>query len=298
MSKIHGYFDAEFLRRLEGLHLLAKRLAERGPAGGRLSRALGDGLEFVDHRAYTPGDDVRFLDWLCYARMEKLLVRLFHRHSESDVAILLDTSASMAGDGGMKKFDAARRIAAALAYVAVGAGRRVLAQPFGEALGASMKSARDRAKLLPLLEFLDTLTPAGATNLAACAHDFAQRTRNVGAVILISDLLDAGEELSPALASLHSTRRELAVLQMIDPQDASPQPAGAVELKHAENGLRVRVDVTAEICERYTSAWREFCQSLQHTCRARQAIHVPIDVETPLETVILQILRQSGVVGR
>jgi len=297
MTQIHRYFDAEFLRRLEGLHLLAKRLAERGFAGGKLSHALGDGLEFVDHRAYTPGDDVRFLDWRYYARREKLLVRLFHRHSESDVAILLDTSASMGVGGAKNKFDVARRMAAVLTYVAAGAGRRVIAQPFSEELGTSMKSARDRAKILPLLEYLDTFTPDGVTQLGSCARTFAQCTRNVGTVILISDLLDATADLAPALVSLHSTQRAVIVLPMIDPQDASPQPAGAVELMHAESARRMQVDVTAEICERYASVWREFRQAIEHTCRARQAMYVPVDVDSPFETLILQTLRRSGVVG-
>ena len=291
---LHSYFDAEFFRRLEGLHLLAKRLAERAPVGGRLSRALGDGLEFADHRAYTPGDDVRFLDWPYYARMEKLLVRLFHRHSENDVAVLLDTSASM-GAGGAGAFGYARRVAAALAYIAVGGGRRVIVQPFAETLGTPMRSARDRAKLLPLLEFLDTLTPAGTTRMESCVRNFAQRMRNVGTVILISDLLDAADDLGRMLASLDSTRRDVIVLQVIDPREANPAPAGVVQLQHAETGRGLSVDLTADLCERYVAVWREFVAGLEHTCRARGAIYVSTSVDSPFDRLILHTLRRAGV---
>ncbi|MCK4601697.1 MAG: DUF58 domain-containing protein, partial [Phycisphaerae bacterium] len=119
-KRTYEFFDEAFLARLERLHLIAKRMAARGPSGPRRSRRLGDGLEFADHRAYAPGDDIRFIDWPYYARMERLLLRLFHEHSESDVAILFDASASMAPGGVMEKFDYARRAAAALAYVAMG----------------------------------------------------------------------------------------------------------------------------------------------------------------------------------
>jgi uncharacterized protein (DUF58 family) len=288
------YFDAEFMRRLEGLHLIAKRLSERAPVGGRMSHALGDGLEFADHRAYTPGDDVRFFDWPYYARMEKLLVRLFHRHSENDVVVLLDTSASMSA-GGAGKFDYVRRVAAALAYVTVGGGRRVTVQPFAETLGQPIRSARDRAKILPLLEFLDSLTPAGTTALDSCARNFSRRAKNVGTVILLSDLLDASDELSPALASLDSARRDVMVLHAIDPQDAAPAPVGVVHLKHAEADQSLCLHLTPALCERYAAAWREYCTGLEHACRARNAIYVPTPTDEPFERLILQTLRCAGV---
>ncbi|RPI63335.1 MAG: DUF58 domain-containing protein, partial [Planctomycetaceae bacterium] len=77
----HAFVDERFLARLERLALIAKRLAAQG-VGPRRSRRLGDGLEFADHRDYSPGDDPRFIDWPYYARMEKLLLRLFHEHGE------------------------------------------------------------------------------------------------------------------------------------------------------------------------------------------------------------------------
>ncbi|MBN1942962.1 MAG: DUF58 domain-containing protein [Phycisphaerae bacterium] len=289
-----AYFDAAFLRRLESLRLIAKRLADRAPAGGQLSRTLGDGLEFADHRAYTPGDDVRFLDWPYFARMEKLLVRLFHRHSESDVAILLDASASMAA-GGPGKFDHVRRVVAALAYVAVGGGRRVVVQPFAEVPGRAIRSARDRARLLPFLDSLAALHPRGQTALGVCVRDFVRRTRNVGTVFLVSDLLDAEADLPAALASLDSTRRDVVVLHAFSPLDAAPTPIGAVQLRHAETGRSEPMDITAVLCERYAAAWGEFRSALEHTCRARQATYIPAPTDAPFERLLLHTLRRAGV---
>ncbi|MBN1553988.1 MAG: DUF58 domain-containing protein [Phycisphaerae bacterium] len=290
-----SYFDSAFLRRLEGLHLLAKRLADRAPAGGRMSRALGDGLEFVDHRAYTPGDDVRFLDWRYFGRLEKLLVRLFHHHNETDVAILLDTSASMTA-GGWEKFDCARRVAAALSYIAVGGGRRVIVQPFAETLGRSVLSARDRAKILPLLEFLDTLQPAGATALETCARTFLRQRRNIGTLFLISDLLDAENDLPRALDHWNPARRDVVVLHTFSRLDASGAPTGATQLQHAETDAFLRLNVTEALRQRHAAAWRDSCANLDHTCRCRQALFVSLPAEAPFEKLLLQTLRRAGVV--
>ena len=98
-SRKDRLFDKQFLARLQQLHLIAKRLTARGAGGARRSRRIGDGLEFADHRSYEAGDDIRFIDWPYYARMEKLLLRLFHQRNEADVIILLDVSASMAPGG-------------------------------------------------------------------------------------------------------------------------------------------------------------------------------------------------------
>src|SRR5512140_2366958 len=102
-SRRYSFCDEDFLARLERLHLVAKHVASRWSAGQRRSHRMGDGLEFADHRDYAGGDDIRFIDWPFYARMEKLLLRLFHEHSESDVAIMLDASGSMSPGAAVEK---------------------------------------------------------------------------------------------------------------------------------------------------------------------------------------------------
>src|SRR5215212_6431099 len=119
-------FDPQFLARLEDLALVARRRRAGAGAGQAGGRKLGDGLEFADHREYVPGDELRYLDWHAYARLGRLFIRMFHQHTDRVVHILIDCSASMesgAGEGragtAPSKFDHARRIAAALAYLAL-----------------------------------------------------------------------------------------------------------------------------------------------------------------------------------
>ena len=294
------FFDREFLARLEQLHLIAKRLSARPAAGRQRSRRMGDGLEFADHRAYAAGDDIRFIDWPYFARMEKLLLRMFHEHSEADVAILLDCSASMAPPGrasGPEKFQYARRAAAALAYVAMGSGQRVILQPFADRPGPRMHTGRNRAQVLEVLTFLRGLSAGGTTDLAGCAEQFARRAAAPAAVLIISDLLDCPRQLADALAQLRLAGHDVTVLHLLSPHDAEPQLAGPVLLRQAETGCEMNLHVSDELLESYRARWDEFTGGCRAACRAREATYVAARTDLPFEKLILHTLRAAGVLG-
>jgi uncharacterized protein (DUF58 family) len=297
MDRTGDFRDSAFLRRLEGLHLAAKRLAVSSAAGLCRSRAVGDGLEFADHRAYAPGDDIRFLDWRYAARMEKWLLRRFHRHSESDVAVLLDTSASMSA-GGAEKFRHAQRLAAALAYVAVGGGRRAVVQTFADELGPSYRSARDRSKFLPLLEFLASLQTGGRTAMAACARRFDRTAVDVGTVILISDLWECAADLPEALLRLGREGRDVVVLHAYGRRDAEPSLVGALVLRDAESGREMNVADGESLRQSYLWAWRDHCNALESACRRRETTYLPVADDAPFERAVLQALLRAGVLER
>ncbi len=272
--------------------MLAKRLTTGRQAGVHRARAVGDGLEFADHRAYSAGDDPRFIDWPYYARMEKLLLRLFHVHSESDVAILLDTSASMAAGTG-ERFAQALRIAAALAYIGMGSGRRVLLQPFGHTLGPSLRTPRSREGLFEVIAFLQALTPAGKTDLAAATRRFAAAPGNCDAVMLLSDCYDCGEPLAESLAMLQSP----VLLHVFGPGDAQPELSGPLQLRDAESGREQAVDASPALRESYQAEWARWRQAIEHTCREREAVYVAATTDMPFEKLIFTTLQRAGIVG-
>ena len=290
-------FDEEFLARLQRLHLIAKRLTARGASGSRRSRRLGDGLEFADHRSYAPGDDIRFIDWPYYARMERLLLRLFHERSEADVAILLDVSTSMAPDGAMGKFDYARRAAAALAFVAMGGLERVIVQPFAAGLSRPLRTGRNRGQILEVLDFLAALEPGGRTHLRRSVEAFAGRMDGPATVLLLSDLLDCGEELSDALAELRGRGCDVTVLHVFSPLDASPELRGAIRLQHAETGETMLLQVTDEIRASYRRRWEKFGAALARTAASRGATYVAAASTVPFEQLVLRTLRRAGVLA-
>jgi len=294
---VNNLFDDAFLRKLEQLHLLAKRLAAHGSAGRRRAKRLGDGLEFADHRDYSAGDDLRFVDWSYYARMEKLLLRLFHEHSEGDVCILMDCSASMAASGqdSHATFAYALRVAAALAYVAMGGLERVTIQPFAEDLTQPLRTGRNRGQILAVLDYLGGLTPAGKTQLARSAERLARQGGPRGTVILISDLLDCSEELAQACMHLQAGN-DLVVLQIFGPADARPVIEGQMVLQQAETGQELALEVTPELLASYSQQWEAFRRACEHTVVGRGGTYLAAATDTPFEDLVLKTLRRAGVI--
>lgn len=289
----YEFCDESFLRRLERLHLIAKRRRWRETHGVRRSRRLGDGLEFADHRSYFPGDDIRFVDWPYYARMERLLLRLFHQHSDTEVAILLDCSASMDDDG--EKFNAARKIVTAMAYVAMGGLDRILVAPVAEGLGRPLRLGRDRRRIFQLLDYLQSLHPSGRTQLRHCTEGFTQRYSNVGAILLVSDLLGCRGDLREALVRLGGSRGDLAVIHIVGPSDARPTAHGPVLLEDAETAGRIAVDAGDKLLQAYASTWDAFCRECQRICLGLGVTYAIAPSDVPFERLILSTLRQRGV---
>ncbi len=288
-------FDDEFLRRLQRLGLLAKRINASSPAAGqRRGPRMGDGLEFADHRAYAPGDDLRFLDWHYYARMERLLLRLFHEHAEGAVTLLLDCSASMALGAAGAKFDYARRMTAALAYVAMSGLDRVNIVPFAADCGDAFRTGRNRGQILEVLDYLTGLDAAGATDLAASVERVVAVKGDLGVVMIVSDLLDVGDRLTDALALLRRPGSDVVCLHVVDDADASPPPLGPSQLEAIESGRRMSLDVTDEVLASYHDRFAEFARGLERTCLSRGTTYVQAPTSAPFEHLVLETLRRAG----
>ena len=291
----YSFFDESFLSRLERLRLLSKRLSTRSSPGQRRSRRLGDGLEFADHRDYVSGDDIRFIDWPYYARMERLLLRLFHEHSEADVMVLLDVSASMAAGGDMAKFDFGRRVAAALAYVAMASLERVIVQPFAGELGAELRTGRNRDQIFRVLEFLDSLRPGGPTALERCSTLLGRRRERPGTLILISDLMECQDELAAAAMRLRQACGECVVLQVYSPGDAEPALSGSMRMEAAEGPGGLTLTVDAAVLEAYRGRWAEFGSACERTCVRCGLTYASACSDLPFDRLVLQTLRRCGV---
>src|SRR4051812_14675239 len=183
-------FDSDFLQKLEYLSLISRRVFRGSLLAQRRTMQLGGGIEFADHREYTPGDDFRYLDWNVYARHDELLLKRFQEEEDLHVYLLLDASRSMSY-GTPPKFDYARQVAAALAYIALADLDRVAIVAFGGEILADFPLTRGKARILSLLKFLEGLPPDGSvTDLARVATGFVHRTPRRGLVLIVSDLYD------------------------------------------------------------------------------------------------------------
>src|SRR5271170_232508 len=153
-------FDSEFLKKLEYLSLISRRVFRGSLLAQRRTMQLGGGIEFADHREYTPGDDFRYLDWNLYARHEELLLKRFQEEEDLHVYLLLDCSRSMSF-GTPPKFDLARQVTAALAYIALADLDRIAVVGFANEIVADFPLTRGKGRVLSLLRFLEGLKPQG-----------------------------------------------------------------------------------------------------------------------------------------
>jgi len=248
--------DAPMRSRLDRLALNGKRRVRGVWSGRNRSVRLGESLDFADYREYFPGDDFRRIDYNLWARLGVVLVRLFEAEDEMPVSVIVDTSASMGlGD----KFPTAQRLAAMVTYLALASGERVrlLTVP---ALGKPSLTgpwARHVATWPRLEGWLEALTPAGGTDLAAAARLMATPGAHRGPVVLVSDLLttDWGGALD-LLGALGGG----AVLHVLDPTELEPELTGDLTLRDVETGRELQVSVSDAALERYRKRLTRFRQ--------------------------------------
>ncbi len=179
-------FDTEYLKKLEYLELIARRLVFGRQQAQRLSVRKGASIEFKDFREYTPGDDPRTIDWSVYARLGEVVVKLYRQEEELDLWILLDCSGSMKF-GEPDKFDQARKITGALAYIGMSNMDSASVMPFAESLHDGRIRLRGRGQVFRLLDYLGQLTTSKTTNLHEAVRAFVARVRRPGLITIISD---------------------------------------------------------------------------------------------------------------
>src|SRR6516162_7541605 len=183
--------DPAFLTRLEQLELVSRKIFLGRMKGERRSKRKGQSVEFADYRNYVVGDDLRFLDWNLYARLEKLFLRLFMEEEDLHFYILLDNSLSM-DFGSPTKLHYAKQVAAALGFIGLVNLDRVVIEAFNERLTQTMPAARGRRSLWRLLDFLGKIEAAGPSDLSRSLRSFSLKCSGKGIVVVLSDFMDKG----------------------------------------------------------------------------------------------------------
>lgn len=288
-------FDSEFLKKLEYLSLVSRRVFRGSILAQRRTMQLGGGIEFADHREYTPGDDFRYLDWNVYARHDELLLKRFQEEEDLHVYIFLDASRSMAF-GSPPKFDFARQVGAALAYIALADLDRVAIIAFGGDIIADFPLTRGKARILSLLKFLENLPADGSvTDLGRVASGFVHRTQRRGLAVVISDLYDPAG-FARGLDILRHHRYEPHVIQIYDRQEAEPDLLGDLELYDIETGSLRKVTVTERNLRQYRELFNKFQESVQQYCNTYGIGCTRTSTEIAFDELILKMMRVAGAV--
>jgi uncharacterized protein (DUF58 family) len=289
-------FDSEFLKKLEYLSLISKRVFRGSLMAQRRTMQLGTGIEFADHREYNPGDDYRYLDWNLYARHDELLLKRFQEEEDLHVYFLLDCSRSMAF-GDPPKFDFARKVSAALAYIALADLDRIAVTAFAADIIDDFPLTRGKGRILSLLKFLESVPASGEdTNLERVASGFVHRDQRRGLVIIASDLYDPNG-FERGLDILRHRRYEPHVVQMYDRYEREPADIlGDVEMWDVESGTSRKVTVTEKNLRQYHQLFEGFQQQVQSYCNRHSLGCTRTSTEIPFDELILRMMRQAGAV--
>lgn len=283
--------DAEFLRKLERLSLVARRLFPGRLKGERRSTKHGSSVEFADYRNYSVGDDFRRVDWNVYARLEKLFLKLFMEEEDLHVYILIDASKSM-GFGSPEKLLYAKRVAAALSYIALCNLDRVGLAVLNGSNASILSPKRGRQSAFGVFDYLDSVQASGETQLSASIRDFSLRVSQPGLVIFISDLFD--EDYQKGLNSLLSRKFEVSILHLLDQEEVSPSIVGDLLLIDSETGKKSEITVTQTLLRKYQERLSSFCGGIENYCLRYGCSYIRITNQSPFEDLVLSYLRQRG----
>lgn len=283
-------FDTEFLRKLERLHLVAKRLMFANTKGEHATSRRGFSLEFSDYRRYQQGDDLRYVDWNVYRRLDKLLLKIFTAEEELNVYLLVDTSLSMA-QGAPAKLTYAKQVAAALGYIGLKNLDRVGGASFSSALHKPLTLGRGRQQILKLFGFLTRLSCAGETQLRAALHSFTKLFPQPGFVVIISDLFDPAGWRA-ALEELTNKKYQVLTIHVVDRQELSPEAFGDVALRDVENGRERKFFLDDSLIRRYREELERYFSEIESVCAARHIDYLRTTTDVPFDDLVLQTLRR------
>jgi len=290
-------FDEPTLRKLNQLTLVASRVRAGGMQGDRRSTKRGSSVEFADYRNYTPGDDLRRLDWNIYARLDRPFVKLFEEEEDLSVTILLDGSRSMDwGENELHKFNYVLRLAAGLGAVALDAGDQLSVVFLQDGrVAADFGPSRGGAALARLFGFLEGLRPGGQTDLNAALHQALVKPRRPGLVILISDLLSA-EGCESGLREWLGRGHQAALIHVLAPDELDPPLAGDLQLVDVETGREQDVSLDSGLRSLYRERARAWVQSIQTDCRKRGVRYLNLTTRQPWDQALLLDMRRAGIV--
>jgi uncharacterized protein (DUF58 family) len=286
--------DREFLEKLERLTLHWKKSFSGLVGGHNMSRFAGPGQEFLDHRNFHHGDDLRAVNWRAYLRLEKLFLKMFQVEPRVPVRMLVDLSDSMGAFGG-GKFDYARRLAAALCYVGLVRLDTIEIHGFSNRLGQRLFSSGGRHRFTGVMDGIAAMKPGGITDYMAVVRAFIGAYSQRGLLIVISDFLD-DNGCERAIQYLGDYGHELMLLQLWADEDRVPPWTGELDLHDAETGAALKLDFDNESRERYTRAFDEYSSAIQTLALRSGGRYAGICTSQTLESVIFgELVRARGI---
>ena len=299
-SKREPLLDEEFLSRIERLSLVSRATILGKVRGERRSRRRGFSTEFADYRDYVAGDDLRYLDWNIFGRLERLFIKLFHEEEDLTLSILIDVSSSM-DHGTPQKLRYACQVAAALGYIALTTDDRVAVYPFDSELRQVFPPLRGKKNARRLFQHLEDILyedrgEAVETNLLGSLTTFSRAFAKRGMAVLISDLLDPAG-FDEAFRCLAGSRLETFLIHLLAPDEIDPTIVGDLRLVDCEDGSITEISINRTLMKAYVRSLEGFRESIRQSCNHKGISPLFASTSTPFEHMVLGYLRSRGLVA-
>jgi uncharacterized protein (DUF58 family) len=263
--------------------------------GERRSKRRGQSVEFADYRNYVVGDDLRFIDWNIYARLDRLFLKLFLEEEDLALYVLVDVSKSC-DYGDPHKALYLKKVAAALGYIGLVNYNRVSISAMANGIVAETGGLRGRRRVAQMLDFIGRLKPEGPSYFADACKRFALAHRQKGVCVVLSDFFDKGG-YENGLRYVAGGKYDLFAVHVLSPQEINPELQGDLKLKDMEDDDMAEVSITQPLLKRYKSNLNAYCLALKEYVTRRGGTYLFTSTAVPFDTLVLNYLRERGLLG-
>ncbi|HEX3998426.1 MAG TPA: DUF58 domain-containing protein [Pirellulales bacterium] len=284
----------ELLVQLERLELISRKIFRGRMKGERRSTRKGQSVEFADFRGYVPGDDLRFIDWNTYARLDRLFLKMFLEEEDLHFFALIDASASM-DFGHPTKLQYAKQLAAALGFIGLARADRVRIETLGQSVRHPGPALRGRQSLRRMIDWLDSISCGEKISLADGVKNFCIRNSGKGILVLITDLMDK-QGYETALRYLLAQQMDVYVIQTLSVEEIEPEITGDLRLVDCEDGDEADITVSAPLMARYKKTVEAFVDGARTFCNRRGMSYLLARNDVPVDQMVLGYLRRRGLV--
>ena len=297
-QRVDELIDSDLMARLDNVDVMRRKIFAGKLQGERRSKKRGQSVEFADYRHYAHGDDLRFVDWNVYARLDKLFLKMFLEEEDLSLILAIDMSASMDW-GNPNKFVFAQKIAMALGYIGLTNHNRVSLYAFSGGNVQPMTNLRGRRRTQEMGSWLLNLQPGGAGGFDDAMRKIALGRQGKGVMVVLSDFLFK-EGYEKGLRYVVGGGFDTFALQLLSPEEIDPGKAGLsgdLRLTDVEDEDTAEVTVSAPLLKRYHDNLNAYCGRLREFCVRRGVMHMTVDTSTDMKTLLLDYLRKRGLLA-
>lgn len=300
-NELQKYLDPKVLSKIARLDLQARLVVEGFISGQHRSPFHGFSVEFATHREYSPGDDIKHLDWKVQAKTDRLYIKQYEEETNLKATFLLDASESMQYKGqaanSMTKYEYASAVAASLAFLLLEQQDAVALAVFDEDLRTFIPPSANPAQIKPLVHAMDVNAPKAKTSIETICHAMAEKIARRGLVCLVSDLFTDVDGLLRGLQHFRHYDHEVIVLHVMDQDELEFPFQGNTLFRGLEDSGRLLVEPRV-LREGYLAAMNEFCREVKRKCVANRIDYKLISTADRLDAALLAFLAARAAATR